>query len=142
MLQPKKTKHRKGFKSRNRGKATRGDQFAFGELALQTLENGILTSRQIEAARIAITRHVRRGAKLWIRVFPDKPITKTPAETRMGKGKGDLVGYVAPIKRGQLLYEISGISEGLARSAFRLASYKLPVKTKIIIREDISRGIV
>lgn len=135
MLQPRKTKYRKRFKGRNSGKASRGTDFAFGELALQTLENGRLTSRQIEAARIAINRHVKRGAKLWIRVFPDKPITKTAAETRMGKGKGDVVGYVAPVKKGQLIYEISGVSEELARSAFRLAAYKLPVKTRIITRD-------
>lgn len=134
MLQPKKTKYRKTHKGRNRGKATRGTTVAFGELALQTMENGMITSRQIEAARIAITRHVRRGAKLWIRIFPDKPITKKPAETRMGKGKGDVAGYVAPVKRGQLLYEIGGIPEELAREAFRLASYKLPVKTRIVTR--------
>ena len=134
MLQPKRTKYRKAHKGRNRGKATRGTKVAFGELALQTLENGKITSRQIEAARIAITRHVRRGAKLWIRIFPDKPITSKPAETRMGKGKGDVSGYVAPVKRGQLLYEIAGIPEELAREAFRLASHKLPVKTRIVTR--------
>lgn len=133
MLQPKKTKHRKQHKGRLRGKATRGTELAFGEIGLQAVENGRLTSRQIEAARIAITRHVKRGAKLWIRVFPDKPVTKKPAETRMGKGKGDLAEYVAPVKRGQLIYEISGIPESLAKEAFRLADYKLPIKTKIIV---------
>lgn len=136
MLQPKKTKYRKQFKGRNRGAATRGTKFAFGDLALQTLENGTITSRQIEAARIAITRHVRRGANLWIRIFPYKPITKKPAETRMGKGKGDVDSYVAPVKRGQFLYEISGVSEELARSALRLASYKLPLKTRIVARSE------
>lgn len=136
MLQPKKTKHRKQHKGRIRGKATRGTELAFGEFGLQTLENGRITARQIEAARIAITRHVKRGAKLWIRIFPDKPITKKPAETRMGKGKGDIEEYVAPVRRGQLLYEISGIAPELARSAFRLASYKLPVKTKIITFDE------
>lgn len=135
MLQPKKTKYRKSHKGRIRGKASRGMKVAFGELALQTLENGKLTSRQIEAARIAITRHVKRGAKLWIRVFPDKPITKKPAETRMGKGKGDIDSYVAPVKRGQLIYEISGVSEELAKEAFRLASHKLPVKTRVVTRD-------
>ena len=134
MLQPKKTKYRKQFKGRNRGAATRGTTFAFGDLALQTLENGMITSRQIEAARIAITRHVRRGGNLWIRIFPYKPVTKKPAETRMGKGKGDVDSYVAPVKRGQSLYEISGVSEELARSALRLASYKLPLKTRIVTR--------
>ena len=136
MLQPKKTKYRKQFKGRNRGAATRGTKFAFGDLALQTLENGMITSRQIEAARIAITRHVRRGANLWIRIFPYKPITKKPAETRMGKGKGDVDSYVAPVKRGQFLYEISGVSEELARSALRLASYKLPLRTRIVTRSE------
>ncbi len=140
MLQPKKTKYRKQFKGRNRGVATRGVNFAFGDLALQTVQNGNITARQIEAARIAITRHVKRGANLWIRIFPSKPITKKPAETRMGKGKGDVDHYVSPVKRGQLLYEISGVDEDLARSALRLASYKLPLKTRIVSRED--EGIV
>lgn len=136
MLQPKKMKYRKQFKGRNRGAATRGTNFAFGDLALQTVENGTITSRQIEAARIAITRHVKRGANLWIRIFPYKPITKKPAETRMGKGKGDVDSYVAPVKRGQFLYEISGVSEKLARSALKLASYKLPLKTRIVTRSE------
>ncbi len=136
MLQPKKTKYRKSMKGRNRGKASRGTTLAFGEIGLQTLSNARLTSRQIEAARIAITRHVKRGAKLWIRVFPDKPVTKKPAETRMGKGKGDVHEYVALVKRGQLLYEISGISESIAREALRLASHKLPVKTKVVTIEE------
>jgi len=135
MLQPKKTKYRKMQKGRIRGKPTRGMKISFGELALQTLENGKITSQQIEAARIAITRKVKRGAKLWIRIFPDKPITKKPAETRMGKGKGDIAGWVAPVRKGQLLYEISGVSEELAREAFRLASHKLPVKTKVVTRD-------
>ena len=135
MLQPKKTKYRKMQKGRIRGKPTRGMKISFGELALQTLENGKITSQQIEAARIAITRKVKRGAKLWIRIFPDKPITKKPAETRMGKGKGDIAGWVAPVRKGQLLYEISGVSEELAREAFRLAAHKLPVKTKVVTRD-------
>ena len=135
MLQPKKTKYRKMQKGRIRGKPTRGMRISFGELALQTLENGKITSQQIEAARIAITRKIKRGAKLWIRIFPDKPITKKPAETRMGKGKGDVAGWVAPVRKGQLLYEISGVSEELAREAFRLASHKLPVKTKVVTRD-------
>ena len=109
---------------------------AFGEYGLQSLEGGKLTSRQIEAARIAITRHVRRGAKLWIRVFPHKAITKKPAETRMGKGKGDVDSYVAPIKRGTMIYEISGLTEELAKEAFRLASHKLPVKTRMVTRDE------
>ena len=121
MLQPKKTKYRKMQKGRIKGKPSRGMKISFGELALQTLETGKISSQQIEAARIAITRKVKRGAKLWIRIFPDKPITKKPAETRMGKGKGDVAGWVAPVRKGQLLYEISGVSEELAREAFRLA---------------------
>ncbi len=136
MLQPSRTKYRKVFKGRIRGKATKGASLAFGEYGLQTLESGKLTSRQIEAARIAITRHVKRGAKLWIRVFPHKPITKKAAETRMGKGKGDVDSYVAPIKRGTMIYEISGLEHELAKEAFRLASHKLPVKTRMVTREQ------
>ncbi len=136
MLQPRKTKYRKAFKGRIRGKATRGTQIDFGQFGLQTLDSGRLTSRQIESARIAITRHVKRGAKLWIRVFPDKPLTKKPAETRMGKGKGDLSEYVAPIRCGQMLYELSGVSPELAKEAFRLASHKLPVKTRTVERTE------
>ena len=132
MLQPKKTKYRKTHKGRIRGAANRGTEINFGQFGLQTLENGRLTSRQIESARVAITRHVKRGAKLWIRVFPDKSITKKPAETRMGKGKGDVSEYVAPIRRGQMLYELSGVPVSLAKEAFRLASHKLPVKTRTV----------
>ena len=123
-------------KGRIRGAATRGTDIDFGQFGLQTLENGRLTSRQIEAARIAITRYVRRGAKLWIRIFPDKPQTKKPAETRMGKGKGDVSEYVAPVRRGQMLYELSGVPIALAREAFRLASHKLPVKTRTVERSE------
>lgn len=136
MLQPSRTKYRKLHKGRIRGKATKGASMAFGEYGLQSLEGGKLTSRQIEAARIAITRHVRRGAKLWIRVFPHKAITKKPAETRMGKGKGDVDSYVAPVKRGTMIYEISGLTQELAKEAFRLASHKLPVKTRMVTREE------
>ncbi|MEM7007588.1 MAG: 50S ribosomal protein L16 [Thermodesulfobacteriota bacterium] len=136
MLQPSRTKYRKVFKGRIRGKATKGASMAFGEYGLQSLECGKLTSRQIEAARVAITRHVKRGAKLWIRVFPHKPITKKPAETRMGKGKGDVDSYVAPLKRGTMIYEIAGLTEELAKEAFRLASHKLPVKTKMVSRSQ------
>ncbi len=136
MLQPRKTKHRKAHKGRIRGAATRGTDIDFGQFGLQTLENGRLTSRQIESARIAITRYVKRGAKLWIRIFPDKPLTRKPAETRMGKGKGDLSEYVAPVKRGQILYELSGVTTDLAKEAFRLASHKLPVKTRTIERSE------
>ena len=136
MLQPSRTKYRKVFKGRIRGKANKGASMAFGDFGLQSLECGKLTSRQIEAARIAITRHVKRGAKLWIRVFPHKPITKKPAETRMGKGKGDVEGYVAPLKRGTMIYEIAGLSYELAKEAFRLASHKLPVKTRMVTRGE------
>lgn len=136
MLQPSRTKYRKQQKGRLRGKASRGASLAFGDFGLQSLECGKITSRQIEAARIAITRHVRRGAKLWIRIFPHKPITKKPAETRMGKGKGDVDSYVAPIKRGAMIYEIAGLSDELAKEAFRLASHKLPVATRMVKREE------
>ena len=136
MLQPSRTKYRKVFKGRIRGKANKGASMAFGDFGLQSLECGKLTSRQIEAARIAITRHVKRGAKLWIRVFPHKPITKKPAETRMGKGKGDVEGYVAVLKRGTMIYEIAGLSSELAKEAFRLASHKLPVKTRMVTRNQ------
>ncbi len=136
MLQPARTKYRKLHKGRIRGKATKGASMAYGEFGLQSLEGGKLTSRQIEAARIAITRHVKRGAKLWIRVFPHKSITKKPAETRMGKGKGDVDGYVAPVRRGTMIYEISGLPLDLAKEAFRLASHKLPVKTRLVSRHE------
>jgi large subunit ribosomal protein L16 len=136
MLQPARTKYRKQQKGRIRGRATRGAKLAFGEFGLQSLECGRLTSQQIEAARVAITRHVKRGAKLWVRLFPHKPITKKPAETRMGKGKGDVAGYVAPVKRGTMLYEISGLPDDISREALRLASHKLPVKTRIVIRQE------
>ncbi len=134
MLQPARTKYRKLHKGRIRGKATKGASMAYGEYGLQSVEGGKLTSRQIEAARIAITRHVKRGAKLWIRVFPHKAITKKPAETRMGKGKGDVDSYVAPVRRGTMIYEISGLPLDLAKEAFRLASHKLPVKTRLVSR--------
>jgi len=136
MLQPARTKYRKLHKGRIRGKATKGASMAYGEFGLQSLEGGKLTSRQIEAARIAITRHVKRGAKLWIRVFPHKAITKKPAETRMGKGKGDVDSYVAPVRRGTMIYEISGLPLDLAKEAFRLASHKLPVKTRLVSRQE------
>jgi large subunit ribosomal protein L16 len=136
MQQPARTKYRKQHKGRIRGYATKGATLAFGDYGLQSLECGRLNSRQIEAARIAITRHVKRGAKLWIRIFPHKPVTKKPAETRMGKGKGDVSGYIAPVKRGTMLYEISGLSFDLAREALRLASHKLPVRTRIVSREE------
>jgi len=136
MLQPKKVKHRKMFKGRLRGNALRGNEVSFGDFGLQATSTGFLTARQIEAARIAMTRHIKRGGKVWIRVFPDKPITKKPAETRMGKGKGNLEAWVAPVKRGRMLYEMEGVSPEIAREAFRLAAHKLPVSTRFVTREE------
>ena len=136
MLMPKKVKFRKMMKGRMRGTAYRGSKVTFGEYGLKALEPGWVTSRQIEAARVAINRHVKRGAKVWIRIFPDKPITKKPAETRMGKGKGNPEYWVAVVKPGRVLYEISGAPEELARAAMRLASFKLPIKTKFVGREE------
>ncbi len=134
MLQPKRTKFRKQHKGRNSGTALRGSSVSFGEFGLKSQERGRLTARQIEAARRAISRHVKRGGKLWIRVFPDKPITKKPLEVRMGKGKGSVEYWVAQIKPGTMLYEIQGVPEELAREAFKLAAAKLPVKTTFAIR--------
>ena len=142
MLMPKKVKHRKQMKGRNRGKATRGDKLNFGDFGLKTLEPGWITDRQIEAARIAMTRHVKRGGKIWIRMFPDKPVTKKPAETRMGKGKGAPDHWVAVVRPGRILYEIQGVQEDLAREAMRLAAQKLPVKTKFVTRADLEGGVV
>ena len=124
MLQPKKVKRRRVMKGRMRGKATRGEKLSFGDFGLKTLEAAWITDRQIEAARIAMTRHVKRGGKIWIRIFPDKPITKKPAETRMGSGKGAPDHWVAVVKPGRMLYEIQGVEEGLAREAFALAAQK------------------
>jgi large subunit ribosomal protein L16 len=135
MLSPKKVKYRKVQKGRNRGKALRGAELAFGEYGLQALDNAFLTARQIEAARIAMTRHVKRGGKVWIRVFPDKPVTKKPAETRMGKGKGNPEEWVAPVKAGRVLYEMEGVSLKIAQEALRLAAHKLPVSTRFLVRE-------
>ncbi len=135
MLMPKKVKFRKMQKGRMSGKAYKGSEISFGEFGLKALEPGWVSSRQIEAARIAITRHVKRGCKVWIRVFPDKPITKKPAETRMGKGKGSPEYWVAVVKSGRVLYEMSGVTEEVAKSALRLASFKLPVATKFVKRE-------
>ena len=134
MLQPKKVKHRKMFKGRNRGKALRGNTLAFGAFGLQAMTSGYLTARQIEAARIAMTRFIKRGGKIWIRVFPDKPITKKPTEVRMGKGKGNVEYWVAPIQPGRVMYEIQGVTEDAAREAFRLAARKLAVKTIFVKR--------
>lgn len=136
MLQPARTKHRKMQKGRMRGKAYRGSTLSFGEFGLMALEPGWLTSRQIEAARQAITRHVKRGGKVWIRVFPDKPITKKPAETRQGTGKGGVEYYVAVVKPGRILFEMEGISETTAAQAFRLAKFKLPLMTKTVSRSQ------
>jgi large subunit ribosomal protein L16 len=138
MLQPKKVKHRKVFKGRMRGKAYRGSTIAFGEYGLQALEESRVTARQIEAARIAMTRHVKRGGKVWIRIFPDKPITKKPAETRMGKGKGNPEEWVAVVKPGRILYEMEGVPEDVARAALRLAAHKLPLATRFVEREAIA----
>lgn len=134
MLQPNRVKYRKQQKGRAKGVATRGANVAFGEFGLKAIEAGWITDRQIEAARIAMTRHIKRGGKIWIRIFPDKPVTKKPAETRMGKGKGAPEGWVAVIKPGRVLYEIEGVEEAVAVEAFRLASHKLPVKTKFVTR--------
>ncbi len=134
MLQPNRTKYRKQQKGRNRGLARKGGKVSFGEYGLQAMERGQLTSRQIESARRTITRHVKRGGKLWIRVFPDKPITKKPLEVRQGKGKGAVEYWVALVQPGRMLYEIEGISEEVAREAFKLAAAKLPFKTNFTRR--------
>ncbi|MBM4388205.1 MAG: 50S ribosomal protein L16 [Deltaproteobacteria bacterium] len=137
MLAPKKVKFRKQQKGRMRGAATRGNEVSFGEFGLQALECGWLTSKQIEAARVALTRHVRRGGKVWIRIFPDKPITKKPLETRMGKGKGAPEDWVCVIKPGRILYEIEGVDHDTAKEAFRLAGHKLSVKTRFLTKGEI-----
>ena len=135
-LMPKKTKYRKMQKGRNRGRATRGTVVNEGEFGLQALEAGLITANQIEAARVALTRYIKRGGKVWIKLFPNKPITKKPAETRMGKGKGAPEYWVAPVKPGRVMFEVAGVSEEVAREALRLASHKLPVKTKFLTREN------
>src|SRR5262250_1788363 len=135
MLQPKRTKHRKVFKGRMRGKAYRGSTLSFGEYGLQATEQSRVTARQIEAARVAMTRHVKRGGKVWIRIFPDKPITKKPAETRMGKGKGNPEEWVAVVKPGRILYEMEGVTPEVAKQALRLAAHKLPMATRFVQRE-------
>ena len=135
MLQPKRTKFRKQFKGRNRGLALRGSTVAFGEFALKATGRGRLTARQIEAARRAMTRHIKRGGKIWIRVFPDKPISKKPLEVRMGKGKGNVEYWVAQIQPGRILYEMEGVSEEIAREAFRLAAAKIPMATTFVARQ-------
>jgi large subunit ribosomal protein L16 len=135
MLAPKRVRHRKMHKGRMKGSGERGSEVSYGEYGLKATEPGWITSRQIEAARIAMTRYVKRGGKIWIRIFPDKPITKKPAETRMGSGKGSPEYWVAVVKPGRVLYEMGGVDESVAREAFRLAAYKLPLSTKFIARE-------
>jgi large subunit ribosomal protein L16 len=138
MLQPARTKYRKMHKGRTPGKAYRGSDLTYGEYGLMSLQPGWITSRQIEAARIAMTRHVKRGGKIWIRIFPDKPITKKPAETRMGTGKGGVEYYVAVVKPGRILYEMEGMTPEVATSALKLAQAKLPVLTRIVTRSALS----
>jgi large subunit ribosomal protein L16 len=136
MLMPKRVKHRKVQRGRMKGKATRGNFIAYGDYGIVALEPGWITSNQIEAARVAINRYVKRGGNLWIKIFPDKPVTKKPAETRMGSGKGSPEFWVAVVKPGRVLFELKGVSEEVAREAMRLASHKLPVKTKFVTRRD------
>ncbi|MEX2151874.1 MAG: 50S ribosomal protein L16 [Gemmatimonadaceae bacterium] len=140
MLSPKRVKFRKMFKGRTRGVAVRGSTIAFGSYGLQAMEPGWITNRQIEAARVALTRHIKRGGKVWIRIFPDKPITKKPAETRMGKGKGSPEGWVAVVKPGRVMFELEGIPRNLAQKAMALASAKMPIKTKFVVREDLQHA--
>lgn len=140
MLMPKKVKYRKQMKGRMSGSLQRGISVAFGEYALQATECGWIDSRQIEAARIAMTRYIKRGGKIWIRLFPDKPLTSKPAETRMGKGKGSPDSWVCVVKPGKILYEMEGVTEEIAREAFRLAAHKLPIKTKFVTREASHEG--
>jgi large subunit ribosomal protein L16 len=137
MLSPKRVKFRKTFKGRTTGLAHRGSTVAFGTFGLQALEPGWITNRQIEACRVAMTRHIKRGGKVWIRIFPDKPITKKPAETRMGKGKGSPEQWVAVIKPGRMLFELEGVAQDVAEKAIALASAKLPLKTKFVVREEV-----
>jgi large subunit ribosomal protein L16 len=136
MLMPKKVKHRKQFKGRMTGPASGGTNLNFGDFGLQAVECGWLSSRQIEAGRRAMTRYIKRGGNIWIRAFPDKPITRKPAETRMGSGKGSPEGWVCVVRPGMVLYEMQGVTEEIAREAFRLAAHKLPMKTKMLIREE------
>ncbi len=141
-VMPKRTKYRKMQKGRNRGKATRGNVVNEGQYGLQTVDAGLITANQIEAARIAMTRYIKRGGKVWIKIFPNKPISKKPAETRMGKGKGAVEYWVAPVKPGRILFELAEVPENIAREALRLASHKLPVKTKFVVRENNQGGDV
>ena len=136
MLSPKRVKHRKRHKGRMRGNALRGNRVSFGEFGLQATEPAWLTNRQIESARVAITRHIKRGGKVWIRIFPDKPITQKPAETRMGKGKGNPEGWVAVVKPGRMMFELEGVSEAVAQRAMELGAAKLPIKCRFVAREQ------
>jgi large subunit ribosomal protein L16 len=140
MLAPKRVKFRKQMKGRMRGMAQRGNKVSFGDYGLQSTEPGWVTNRQIEAARVAMTRHIKRGGKVWIRIFPDKPVTKKPAETRMGKGKGNPEYWVAVVKPGRMMFELEGVPEDVARRAFQLAAAKLPVKTRFIARSQHGGG--
>ena len=137
MLIPTRVKHRKQHRGRLKGKASRGTEVTFGEYGLQALEPVWITNRQIEAARIALTRYIKRGGKVWVNIFPDKPVTAKPAETRMGSGKGETEKWVAVVKPGRVMFEISGVEEDIAREAMRLASHKLPIDTKFVMREDM-----
>ena len=140
MLQPARTKYRKQQKGRNTGVATRGNKVSFGEYGLKALTRGRITARQIEAARRAMTRHIKRGGRIWIRIFPDKPVTMKPAETRMGGGKGNVDHYVAVVKPGRIIFEVSGVDEPTARRAFTQAAHKLPMRTLFLARETIAGG--
>jgi len=135
MLAPKRVKYRKKHKGRMKGNAQRGNKVSFGEYGLQATEPAWISNRQIEAARVAMTRHIKRGGKVWIRIFPDKPITQKPAETRMGKGKGNPEGWVAPVRPGRVMFELEGVPENVARRAMELAAAKLPIKTRFVARE-------
>jgi large subunit ribosomal protein L16 len=137
MLQPKKTKHRKMFKGRMKGNSQRGHTLAFGTYGLKTLDSQWITSRQIEAARVAATRYMKREGQLWIRIFPDKPITKKPAEVRMGKGKGSVEYYAAVVKPGRIMFELDGVTDEIAKEALRLAAQKLPVRTKVVVKRNL-----
>lgn len=140
MLMPKRVKHRKQFRGSMRGKATRGNKITYGEFGIVATEPAWIKSNQIEAARIAMTRYIKRGGKVWIKIFPDKPVTTKPAETRMGSGKGTLEYWVAVVKPGRVMFEISGVSEEIAKEALRLAVHKLPIKCKIVSREALEGG--
>jgi len=140
MLMPKRVKYRKQFRGRMKGKARGGTAVQFGEFGMQALDPAWITSRQIEAARRTIVRHLKRRGKVWIRIFPDKPVTKRPAETRMGKGKGPVDHWVAVVKPGRVMFELAGVEEDVAKEAMRLASYKLPIKTRFITRQELGAG--